>query len=107
MTQITVNNPKISHKLGNGGVPKYATHRLELLVEDYKKSSRTLEQLGFNSNVLNIEPQEMEVRVFSDDDEAEIHAIIDSKTTNGARGLYTCGIYTVICDYDLEAAMRV
>ena len=64
-------------------------------------------ELGFNGNVLNIEPPRVKKRAFLEDEEKQIQAIIDNKTINKAGGLFRCGVHIANSDVVLEANRRI
>ena len=96
MSRNALNDPKVRWELGEGGAPEEATERLNLLMKDYKEGAERLTRMGFNGEVLDLEPSRVQEKVIPEGEEAQIKALIKNKSTNSAGGTYvqnwsTCG----------------
>ncbi len=57
MTANAVNDPKVWYELGEGGAPEAEQKRIADLVEDYHQSRDELAGLGFNVDILDLQPK--------------------------------------------------
>ena len=93
MTANAVNDSKVRHELGEGSAPAAEQERLEALVTDYAAKSDGLTAIGFNGDLLDLEP-----RVVDDDDdvpsdeEEQAQGIVKNKGMTKAGRLYKAGI---------------
>ena len=69
MLENALNDPKVRWEMGDGGAPEEASRRMELLLKDYQEGARRLTQMGFNGDVLDLEPPRVEEAEYLDGDE--------------------------------------
>ena len=91
MTRASLNNPKVRWELGEGGAPEEGTVRLELLLEEYKRVAAKASVLGYNGEVLDLEPARVEERHIPDGEDDQVKALVEAKTINKAGTLFKCG----------------
>ena len=53
MTEKAAEDPKVRHKLSEGGAPSALARRLAALDKEYKISAKTLTTMGFNGELLD------------------------------------------------------
>ena len=106
MTGNAANDPKVAYELGPDGAPVEAQERMNSLVEDYSKSSLTLTSLGFNGDVLDLEPRRVQDVVLPEDEEAAVQQLMKNKGINKAGSLYKAGEIMANSRVVLEAARR-
>ena len=106
MTGNAVNDPKVRYELGEGGAPEEATRRIELLVADYEECVHTLNKLGLNGNVLDLQPRTVEDDKYPSDEEKQIEHIVKNKLINKSGGLFRSGIIIANCRVVTEAGSR-
>jgi len=103
MTSNAVNNPKVRYELGEGGGPEEAQNRIQALVDDYGKSREVCRDLGFNADLFDLEPKEVVAVALPEDEEAQIHKILNSGGMNKAGTLFNLGTIVVSSKVLLEA----
>ena len=93
MTANAVNDPKVRHELGEGGAPAAEQERLEALVTDYAAKSDGLTAIGFNGDLLDLEPRVVDDGddVPSDEEEQALGIVLNKGMTKAGR-LYKAGI---------------
>ena len=106
MTANAVNDPKVRYELGEGGAPEAEQKRIADLVEDYHKSRDELEELGFNADILDLQPKVAENHPIPADEEAAIEALMKKGGANKAGSLFRVGISVVNCRVVLETLRR-
>ena len=89
-----------------GGAPEEEGRRLQLLISEYEEARETLNRLGFNGDILDLQARTAKERVIPENEEALIQSIIDRKIINRPGGLFKVEISVVNCDVMLEAARR-
>ena len=109
MTRNAVNDERVRYEMGDGGAPPEIAQRMELLVEDYHEHRRTLQRLGFNGNIFDVEipvvkRAEKEITV---DEEKQIEMIIQKKAIAKSGKLFKMGIHIANCKVVLEAQKRI
>ena len=107
MTGNAANDPKVGYELGEGGAPEGASQRLVLLEEEYKECREALENLGYNSGILDLEPRRvMEEETFTGDKEAQIKDMLDNNKMSKAGTLFKSGNIVITSQVVVEAAKR-
>ena len=106
MTANAVNDPKVRYQLGEGGAPDREKDQLDSLVNDYRKQGEDLSMLGFNGELLDLEPVPVETQVLPENDEAAITEILANGCINKAGSLFQAGISIANCSIVLEALKR-
>ena len=76
MTANEVNDPKVRYELGEGGAPEAEQKRIADLVEDYHQSRDELAELGFNADILDLQPKVAENHPIPADKEVVIEALM-------------------------------
>ena len=106
MTANAVNDPKVRYELGEGGAPEAEQKRIADLVEDYHQSRDELAELGFNVDILDLQPKVAENHPIPADEEAAIEALMKKGGANKAGSLFWVGISVVNCCVVLETLRR-
>lgn len=93
------NDPKVRHKLGDGGAPLEAAIWLEALHKEYCRVARVLTGMGFNGNMMDVKlPKVKKSVVFKDNEEKiQIQYFVDNRLINKAGGLYKMGTIVANC----------
>lgn len=107
MTANAVNDPKVWYELGDGGAPQAAQERLEALVQEYNASGDKLAAMGFNAELLDLEPTRVVDDTIPENEEARIDAIVKSGAINKAGTLFRCGISVANSREVLTAFKRI
>jgi hypothetical protein len=102
MTANAVNDPKVRYELGEGGAPEAEQKRIADLVEDYHQSRDELAELGFNADILDLQPKVAENHPILADEEAAIEALMKKGGANKAGSLFQVGISVANCRVVLE-----
>ena len=97
MTANAVNDPKVRYELGEGGAPEAEQKRIADLVEDYHQSRDELAELGFNADILDLQPKVAENHPIPADEEAAIEALMKKGGANKAGSLFRVGISVANC----------
>ena len=79
MTRNALNDQKAGYQLGDGGAPKEESKRLELLAYDNRKCAASLDNLGFDSELLDIELPKVEQRELQENKQAAVAAIVNNE----------------------------
>ena len=107
MTRNAVNDPKVRHEVGKGGAPEEEGNRLVLLEEEYKAGAQALSRLGYNGNIFDIELPRVKKRVFTDDEESKIKALMVKGVINRSGALCHIGECIINGGLMLEAHSRL
>ena len=107
MTRNAVNDPKVRYELGDGGAPEEAQGRLELLTTEYEEMAKSLSEMGFNGEVMDLKARTVEERKFPEEEEAAIQELIQKKSMNRPGGLFKVGVIVANCHVVLEASRRM
>ena len=107
MNRNALNDPKVRWESGEGGAPKEATERIDLLEKDYKEGAQRLSKMGFNGEVLDLKLPRVEETVLPDGEEAQIEALVKAKATNSAGGMFKIGIHIINGRAMLKAKERL
>ena len=107
MTRNAVNDPKVRHEVGEGGAPAEEGNRLVLLEEEYKAGAQALSRLGYNGNIFDIQLPRVKRRVFTDDEEKKIKALMVKGVINRSGALCNIGVGIINCGLMLEANRRL
>ena len=107
MTRNAVNDPKVRYELGDGGAPEEAQGRLELLTTEYEEMAKSLSEMGFNGEVMDLKARTVEERKFPEEEEAAIQELIQKKSMNRPGGLFKVGALVANCHVVLEASRRM
>ena len=102
MTANAVNDPKVRYELGEGGAPEAEQKRIADLVEDYHQSRDELAELGFNADILDLQPKVAKDHSIPADKEAVIEALMRKGGANKAGSLFRVGISVANCRVALE-----
>jgi hypothetical protein len=106
MTANAVNDPKVRYELGEGGALEAEQKRITDLVEDYQQSRSELAELGFNADILDLQPKVAVNQSIPADEEAAIEALMKKGGANKAGSLFRVGISVVNCRVVLETLRR-
>ena len=106
MTGNAVNDPNVRYESGKGGAPEEAGRCMELSVQEYEECAQTLNRLGFNGDVLNLEVCQVEENGYPSDEERQTEHIVKNKLVNKAGGWYKAGIVIANSRVVIEAAKR-
>jgi hypothetical protein len=106
MTANAVNDPKVRYELGEGGAPEAEQKRITDLVEDYQQSRSELAELGFNADILDLQPKVAVNQSIPADEEAAIEALMKKGGANKAGSLFRVGISVANCRVVLETLRR-
>jgi hypothetical protein len=102
MTGNTVNEPKVRHKLGDGGAPPEAAIWMKALHKEYKRTARVLTGMGFNGHMMDLKlPQVTAAAVFEDNKE-KINQLVENRLINKVGGPYKTGMIVANCSVVLE-----
>ena len=93
MPGLAALNPKVRHELGEGGAPPEAGERLKLLVDDYTRQALELTSLGFNGDLLDLEPPSVVNTSIPDGEEAQIQYLLANGKVTKAGGLFKAGVH--------------
>jgi len=107
MTRNALHDPKVRWEWGEGGAPEEASERMELLLKEYKEGGKKLTDMGFNGDVLDLEPVRVEEAEPLAGQEERVQAIINGNTMSKAGRLNKIGIKIANCDDMLEAKRRM
>ena len=102
MTANAVNNPKVRYELGEGGAPGGEKERLESLVADYRKSGEDMIELGFNGELLDLQPVEVATHMLPENEAAAVKLIVDNGSMNSAGSLFWAVIFVANCSTLLQ-----
>ena len=94
-------------ELGNGGAPEDEGERLQFLEDEYKAGAEKLSSIGFNGDVFDIELPRVKKRVFTDDEEKTIEALMEKGVINRAGALNKLGVTVANGATMLEAHRRL
>ena len=106
MTANAVNDPKVRYELGEGGAPEAEQKRIAGLVEDDHQSRDELAELGFNADILDLQPKVAKNHSIPADKEAVIKALMKKGGANKAGRLFRVGISVANCRAVLETLRR-
>ena len=107
MTGNAALDSKVRHELGEGGAPAESTNNIEKLVDDYANIGRQLTQLGYNGEVLDLEPPVAKNAALLADEDAEVDYIVKNRLINKAGGLFKAGLQIANCRAVIRAAKRI
>jgi hypothetical protein len=93
MTGIAALHPKVRHELGEGGAPPDAGERMQLLLDDYKRQALELTSLGFNGDLLDLEPPSVVDTSIPEGEEAQIQLLLANGRVTKAGGLFKAGVH--------------
>jgi hypothetical protein len=80
---------------------------MDELRAEYKNAAEILTTMGYNGEMLDVEPVEVEEATIPADKEAQIEHLVASKLINKAGGLFKTGIIVANARVVLEGAKRV
>jgi len=107
MTRNAVNNPKTQWELGEGSAPEEGTARLVILIDDYNVGAKKVEQMGFNKNILSLQPPVVSTPKIPEGEEAQIQALVDGKAINKAGAMFKLGLQVANSRVMLETNKRM
>ncbi len=107
MTGNAALDPKVQHELGEGGAPAELTSKMEKLVDDYADIGWQLTQLGYNGEVLDLEPPVATNSALLADEDAEVDYIVKKRLINKAGGLFKAGLQIANSRAVIRAAKRI
>jgi len=107
MTRNAVNDPKVRYELGDGGCPEEAQGRLELLTSEYEEIAKSLSEMGFNGDVMDLKARTVEERKFPEEEEAAIQELVKKRSMNRPGGLFKVGELVANSHVVLEASRRM
>ena len=79
---------------------------MESLVGDYRKSGEEMIELGFNGELLDLQPVEVATHALPENDEAAVKLIVDNGSMNRAGSLFRAGISVANCSILLQACKQ-
>ena len=106
MTANAVNDPKVRFELGEGGAPEAEQKRISDLYTDYCTTRDDLGNMEFNAELLDLEPNHVEIHVLPANEEEAIQALMKNGGVNKAGSLFRVGISVVNCRVVLETLRR-
>lgn len=96
MNRNACNDEKVRYELGEGGAPPEASDRLKLLEEDYLKYARELDNLGFNSEVLDLKIPVYAPNAKAPEDMQELaEKMVDQKALSKAGRCFKLGQHVI------------
>ena len=106
MTANVVNDLKVRYELEEGGAPEAEQKRIADLIEDYHQPRDELAGLGFNADILGLQPKVAVNQSIPADEEVVIEAHMKKGGANKAGSLFRVGISVVNCHVVLEMLWR-
>ena len=106
MTANVVNDLKVRYELEEGGAPEAEQKRIADLIEDYHQPRDELAGLGFNADILGLQPKVAVNQSIPADEEVVIEAHMKKGGANKAGSLFRVGISVVNCRVVLEMLRR-
>jgi hypothetical protein len=108
MTGQAAKDPKVRFEFGPGGATLEDALKMDELRAEYKNAAEILTTMGYNGEMLDVEPVEMEEATIPADEEAQIeHLVANKLIINKAGGLFKMGMIVVNARVVLEGAKRV
>ena len=104
MTGKAALDPKVRHELGVGGAPQESLVRMEELVKDYAQSGKKLTEMGYNGEILDLQPRIVVDYICPATEEAQIEHIVKNKLVSSAGGLFKAGVLIANSRVVLEGA---
>ena len=95
---------KVRHKLGAGGTPQESLVQMEELVKDYAQSGKKFMEMGYNGEILDLQPRIVIDYICPPTEEAQIEHIVKNKLVSSAGGLFKAGILIANSQVVLEGA---
>ena len=80
---------------------------MEKLREEYKEVAAAVNDLGYNGDMLDVVPREVEEAGIPSDKEAQIEHIVKNKLINKPGGLFRTGFIVANCRIVMESSKQV
>ena len=78
--------------MGEGGAPEEASVHLKLLKDEYKRAAAKVSVLGYNGEVLDLEPARTDERHLPEGEDTQVKVLVEAKKRiNKAGTLFKCG----------------
>ena len=91
MTGTAALDPKVQHKLGDGGAPAESTNRIEMLISNYSNLRDESTASGCNGGVLDLELPVACNSILQADEDTQVEEIVKKPSINKAGGLFRAG----------------
>ena len=92
MKSNEVNDPKVWYELSKGVALEAMQNTIQNLWDDYREKRDKLEEMGFNADMLNLEPKEVVQNVLPKNEEATVQALLTNGGVNKAGLLFKVGV---------------